>query len=67
MVDMVRQLKHLRGSRRLVLPVKLPGRAGRGMAGGGLLPTGAGPRGHQSLSDWLRDTAPASSDNGTHA
>lgn len=61
MVDMVRRLKRLRGSRRLVLPMTLPGPAGRGMTGGGLLPSEPGPRGRQTFSDWLRNATPTSS------
>jgi uncharacterized protein YbjT (DUF2867 family) len=56
MVDMVRQLKSVRGASRLVLPLTLPGQTGRGMTGGALLPTGPGPRGRQTFADWLRDT-----------
>lgn len=67
MVDMVRRLKRLRGRRRLVLPLTLPGHAGRRMADSGLLPTGPGPRDRQSFDDWLRDTASAPSEKGAHA
>jgi len=61
MVDMVRRLKRQRGGRRLVLPLTLPGPAGRGMTGGGLLPTEPGPRACQTFSDWLRDATSATS------
>jgi len=53
MPDMVRQLLRARGSRRLVVPVRLPGEAGRAMAGGGLLPLSDGPRGRQTYREWL--------------
>jgi uncharacterized protein YbjT (DUF2867 family) len=53
MVDMVRALVRRRGLRRAVLPVRVPGRAGRAMAGGGLLPVGPGPRGQQTFAEWL--------------
>ena len=56
MVDVVRRLKRLRGARRLVLPLTVPGQVGRAMTGGALLPTGPGPRGGQDFDDWLRDT-----------
>ena len=59
MVDMVRRLKRLRGTRRLLLPVTLPGGTGRGMTGGALLPSGPGPRGRASFSDWLQEVTPA--------
>ncbi|MEV5169595.1 hypothetical protein AB0L10_00535 [Streptomyces flaveolus] len=36
-------------SGRPVLPLYVPG----GMSGGGLLPTGTGPRGTQTFADWL--------------
>jgi uncharacterized protein YbjT (DUF2867 family) len=58
MVDMVRSLIEADGPRRLVVPVKLPGAAGDGMTGGGLLPTGPGPRGTETFDQWLvRGTA----------
>jgi uncharacterized protein YbjT (DUF2867 family) len=53
--DMVRALLRSRGSRRLVLPVKVPGAAGRAMASGALLPTGDGPRGTQTFAQWLEE------------
>jgi uncharacterized protein YbjT (DUF2867 family) len=55
MPDLVRQLLHSRESRRIVLPVRVPGSAGRAMASGGLLPTGPGPRGQQTFADWLTE------------
>jgi hypothetical protein len=59
MVDMIRQVKRLRRRRGVVIPVRLPGRAGRQMAEGGLLPTGPGPRGRQTFADWLAERARA--------
>ena len=53
MPDMVRRLLRARGSRRLVLTMRVPGAAGRAMAGGVLLPTGEGPRGTQTFDQWL--------------
>lgn len=58
MPDMVRRLARARGVRRPVVAVRLPGQAGRAMAGGGLLPRGDGPRGTQTFAQWL-DTAGA--------
>lgn len=56
--DLVRRLLAARGSRRPVLPVRLPGRAGRLAAEGALLPTGPGPRGRQTFDEWLTAMAP---------
>jgi uncharacterized protein YbjT (DUF2867 family) len=56
LLDMVRRLLPTRPERRFVLPVRYPGAAGRAMAGGGLLPTGPGPRGMQTFDAWLADT-----------
>ena len=53
MPDMVRRLVQARGSRRVVVPVRLPGAAGTGMADGGLLPRTDGPRGTQTFEQWL--------------
>ena len=53
MPDLVRRLLRARGSRRVVVPVRLPGKVGVAMAGVGLLPTGDGRRGTQTFSEWL--------------
>ncbi len=53
MPEMVRQLARARGVRRPVIAVRLPGEAGRAMAGGGLLPGSDGPRGTQTFAQWL--------------
>jgi hypothetical protein len=53
MPDLVRRLLRARGSRRPVIALRVPGRAGAGMAGGGLLPTAAGPFGGQTFEQWL--------------
>ena len=50
--DMARRYLRATGSRRRVLQVRLPGRAGRQAAAGGLLPTGPGPRGVQTFEQW---------------
>jgi uncharacterized protein YbjT (DUF2867 family) len=57
--DLARRLLRARGERRRVLPVRLPGPAGRGMADGGLLPSGPGPRGRQTFDQWLAEQAAA--------
>ena len=53
MEDLVRQVLQARGGRSLVVPLRLPGRAGTAMAEGGLLPTDDGPRGTQTFDQWL--------------
>lgn len=53
MRDLVRAVLRVRGRRRLVLPVRLPGRVGREMAGDGLLPGPDAVRGTQTFDDWL--------------
>lgn len=53
LTGMVRALLPVRGERRLVLPLRLPGRPGRAMATGALLPTATGPRGTQTFTEWL--------------
>jgi uncharacterized protein YbjT (DUF2867 family) len=53
--DMVREVVRRRRLRRVVVPVRVPGQAGKAMAGGGLLPTGAGPRGQQPFAEWLAE------------
>ncbi|WP_328494747.1 NAD(P)H-binding protein [Streptomyces sp. NBC_00414] len=55
LVDMARQLVRARGRRRLLLPVKMPGRAGTAMVEGGNLPTGPGARGSQTFDEWLAE------------
>ncbi|MFE1798407.1 SDR family oxidoreductase [Streptomyces sp. NPDC059517] len=58
LVDMTRRLLRARGQHRLLLPVKMPGRAGTAMVEGGNLPTGsAGPRGGQTFDAWLAEHA----------
>lgn len=53
LVDLARQVLPTTLGRRRLLPVRLPGAAGRAMAGGGLLPTAPGPRGRQTFAQWL--------------
>lgn len=52
-VDMARRVVRRRGQHRLVVPLRIPGAAGKGMAHGALLPTGPGPRGRQTFAEWL--------------
>lgn len=53
LVDLARQLLQARRQRRVVLPLRIPGQAGRAMIEGGLLPGGPGPRGQQTFATWL--------------
>ncbi|MDQ1009080.1 uncharacterized protein YbjT (DUF2867 family) [Streptomyces sp. V4I23] len=55
LIDMVRRVLPARHERRMVVPVRFPGAAGRAMAAGGLLPTGPGPRGTQTFDEWLTE------------
>lgn len=57
MEELVRRLARVRGDRRPVLPLRVPGRVGRQMTGGALLPSGPGPRGTVSFDEWLRGQA----------
>lgn len=54
LVDMARQVVRARSGRRLVVPVRVPGAAGRAMMGGGQLPQGPGRRGTETFAHWLR-------------
>lgn len=58
LLDMARRLVERRGSRRAVVAVRLPGRGGRAMAGGALLPTGPFASGRQTFDEWLADQVP---------
>lgn len=53
MPDLVRRVRNARGSRRAVLSVRLPGKVGKAMTDGGLLPLEDGPRGTRTFADWL--------------
>lgn len=53
-VDLARQVSRARGVGRRVVPVRLPGTAGRAMRSGALTPSGDGPRGRQTFGEWLR-------------
>lgn len=56
MSQMVRRLLKARGSTRLVIGLPMPGKVGKQMAGGGLLPTSPGPRGTQTYAEWLAES-----------
>lgn len=49
MVDMARRIARVRGRRRLVVPVTLPGKVGKAMTTGGLLPRGEYLRGRRTF------------------
>ena len=55
--ELVRAVRTARGSRKLLVTVRLPGAAGKAMAGGALLPAGEGPRGSQTFDEWLAATS----------
>ena len=64
MSDLVRQVLRARGLRRIAVPVRLPGAAGRAQRNGGLLPHGEVRLGQIPYAQWLRSadgraTAPA--------
>jgi uncharacterized protein YbjT (DUF2867 family) len=58
LADLCRQLLRVRGSRKPLLRVPLPGKVGRAMKDGALLPTSDGPRGTERFADWLAATYP---------
>ncbi|HST80492.1 MAG TPA: SDR family oxidoreductase [Kineosporiaceae bacterium] len=53
LADMARRLLEARSSRRLLVPIRLPGRAGAAMAGGALLPEDPYVRGHLTFAQYL--------------
>lgn len=53
MGDMVRRVTKVRGDRRIVLEVPLPGGTGRAMAAGGTLPQGEVMLGEETFEEWL--------------
>ncbi len=53
LTDMARAVLKASSSRRLLLPLRLPGKAGRAMAGGALLPSEWGLRWVQTFDKWL--------------
>lgn len=61
LVDMARRLVKHRGSRRAVVAVRLPGKGGRAMADGALLPTGPFTSGRQTFDEWLAAQVPPAS------
>lgn len=58
LVDLVRRQLRARGDRAIVVPLHVPGKAGKSMRSGDLGGTG-GVLGHQSFDDWLAATVPS--------
>lgn len=56
--DLVRRVAEVRGSRVRVVPVSVPGSAGRAMARGGLLPDPGARVGSRTFDDWLAAQRP---------
>jgi uncharacterized protein YbjT (DUF2867 family) len=56
-VDLARRLVRAQGRRRIIVPVRLPGEAGRRMASGALLPGPDADAGTVTFDAWLRDAA----------
>ena len=52
--DLVRRFAAARGLRKLIVPIRLPGEAGRAMAGDGLIPVGTATHAAQDFGTWLR-------------
>jgi uncharacterized protein YbjT (DUF2867 family) len=53
LVELVRRVVRARGGRQRVVPLRVPGTAGRRMRDGGLLPEGPGRRGVVTFDQWL--------------
>ena len=58
MVPMARAIARADRRRQLVLPIRIPGSAGRAMREGALLPQADGPRGRETFEAWLARTFP---------
>lgn len=56
LVEAVRRVLTAQGARRLVVPVRVPGAAGRAMASGALTPADGLPRAGQTFDEWLAQT-----------
>ncbi|WP_138735404.1 SDR family oxidoreductase [Modestobacter excelsi] len=57
MTEMVRRVLAARGRRALVVPLRLPGRTGRALAGGGLVPAEPFVRGRTTFAEHLQELA----------
>ncbi|MCD4523432.1 SDR family oxidoreductase [Nocardioides sp. cx-173] len=56
LVDLARRVSRARGMGRLVVPLRVPGGAGRAIRSGALFPAEGGPRGRQTFEEWLSAT-----------
>lgn len=56
MDEMIVRLARREGDHRVKLRIGMPGKVGRQIKDGGLLPTGTGPRGRITFDDWLAGT-----------
>jgi uncharacterized protein YbjT (DUF2867 family) len=56
LVDLARRVSQARGLGRRVVPLRVPGGAGRAMRCGALTPSDEGPRGRQTFEEWLAAT-----------
>jgi uncharacterized protein YbjT (DUF2867 family) len=61
LLGMTRKICHATGERVLLIPAGIPGRGGRLMAHGGLLPEGRFDRGRITFDDWLVRRLPVAS------
>lgn len=55
MVDLARRFSKARGLGRRVVPVRLPGAAGKAMRSGALVPASDGQRGRTTFTEWLAE------------
>ena len=62
MPDLARRVLQADGRHATVVPVRVPGAAGKAMAGDGLLPLGAGTVGVQTFEEWLAQRPAPSAD-----
>jgi uncharacterized protein YbjT (DUF2867 family) len=58
LTDLARAVLTARGSRKLLLKLRVPGAVGTAMLSGALLPSGDGPRGRQGFDEWLAALSP---------
>ena len=58
MADLTRRVLRARGSRRWVVPVRVPGAAGQALRDGVLVPTNPDRVGQQTFDDWLSGRIP---------
>jgi len=59
MSELVRKVLRATHRRRILVPLRFPGAAGKALATGALVPQTDGPRGKQTFEEWLRTDLPA--------